>query len=76
MAPWPAPEASWVKIAGLMELLILNIGLDIGVISPDMFSIMVLMALVTTFMTTPLLECVYPTRLFRPEVSEIRKNVA
>jgi hypothetical protein len=33
----------------------LNIGLDIGVISPAVFSMMVLMALVTTFMTTPLL---------------------
>jgi Kef-type K+ transport system membrane component KefB len=40
---------------GLMELVILNIGLDIGVISPPLFSMMVLMALVTTFMTTPLL---------------------
>ena len=40
---------------GLMELVILNIGLDIGVISPAVFSMMVLMALVTTFMTTPLL---------------------
>jgi hypothetical protein len=41
-----------------------------------MFSIMVLMALVTTFMTTPLLEWVYPTRLFRAQVDEIHKNVA
>lgn len=40
---------------GLMELVILNIGLDIGVISPALFSMMVLMALVTTFMTTPVL---------------------
>jgi Kef-type K+ transport system membrane component KefB len=40
---------------GLMELVILNIGLDIGVISPALFSMMVIMALVTTFMTTPLL---------------------
>jgi Kef-type K+ transport system membrane component KefB len=40
---------------GLMELVILNIGLDIGVISPALFSMMVVMALVTTFMTTPLL---------------------
>jgi Kef-type K+ transport system membrane component KefB len=38
-----------------MELVILNIGLDIGVISPGLFAIMVLMALATTFMTTPLL---------------------
>ena len=40
---------------GLMELVILNIGLDVGVISPTLFSMMVLMALVTTFMTSPLL---------------------
>jgi Kef-type K+ transport system membrane component KefB len=61
---------------GLMELVILNIGLDIGVISPAMFSIMVLMALVTTFMTTPLLDWVYPTRLFRAQGDEMQKNVA
>jgi Kef-type K+ transport system membrane component KefB len=47
---------------GLMELIALNIGLDIGVISQTVFTIMVLMALVTTFMTSPLLEWVYPTR--------------
>jgi Kef-type K+ transport system membrane component KefB len=52
---------------GLMELVALNIGLDIGVISRTVFSIMVLMALVTTFMTSPLLEWVYPTRLMRME---------
>ncbi|MGD0616550.1 MAG: cation:proton antiporter [Bryobacteraceae bacterium] len=45
---------------GLMELVILNIGLDLGIISPAMFSMMVLMALITTFMTTPLLHLVYP----------------
>jgi Kef-type K+ transport system membrane component KefB len=46
---------------GLMELIVLNIGLDLGVISPALFTMMVLMALVTTFMTTPLLQLVYPT---------------
>src|SRR5260370_40449265 len=45
---------------GLMELIVLNIGLDLGVISPTLFTMMVIMALVTTFMTTPLLEVVYP----------------
>ena len=47
---------------GLMELVILNIGLDVKVISPALFSMMVLMALVTTFMTTPLLEMICPLR--------------
>ncbi len=45
---------------GLMELVILNVGLDIGVISPTLFAMMVLMALVTTFMTTPLLAWIHP----------------
>jgi len=40
---------------GLVELVILNIGLDLGILSPALFSLMVLMALVTTLMTTPLL---------------------
>jgi Kef-type K+ transport system membrane component KefB len=39
---------------GLMELVILNVGLDVGVISRELFAMMVLMALATTFMTTPL----------------------
>lgn len=50
---------------GLMELVILTIGLELGVISPALFAMMVLMALVTTFMTTPLLEWVYPARIIR-----------
>lgn len=48
---------------GLMELIILNIGLDLGVISPALFAMMVLMALVTTFATTPILEWIYPQKL-------------
>ncbi|HEY6400732.1 MAG TPA: cation:proton antiporter [Blastocatellia bacterium] len=50
---------------GLVELVILNIGLDLGILSPALFSIMVLMALVTTFMTSPLLSWVYPERYQR-----------
>jgi nucleotide-binding universal stress UspA family protein len=45
---------------GLMELIVLNIGLDLGVISPTLFTMMVVMALVTTVMTTPLLRWIYP----------------
>lgn len=43
---------------GLMGLVILDIGLDIKIISPALFSMMVLMALVTTFMAVPLLELI------------------
>jgi Kef-type K+ transport system membrane component KefB len=52
---------------GLMELVILTIGLDLGVISPVLFVMMVLMALVTTIMTTPMLEWIYPLHLIRRE---------
>lgn len=41
---------------GLVELIVLNIGYDLGILSPQIFSIMVLMALVTTLMTCPLLD--------------------
>ena len=44
---------------GLMELIILNIGLQKGIIGPEFFSIMVLMAVVTTLMASPLFELVY-----------------
>ena len=44
-----------------MELIVLNIGLDLGVISPKLFAMMILMALVTTFMTTPVLRAIYPS---------------
>jgi len=47
---------------GLMELIILNIGLQRGVIEPAFFSIMVVMAIVTTLMATPLFELVYGRR--------------
>jgi Kef-type K+ transport system membrane component KefB len=47
---------------GLMELVILNVGLDIGAISRELFAMMVLMALATTIMTTPLIAWLMPSR--------------
>ena len=44
---------------GLMELIIVNIGLQKGVIEPALFSILVLMAIITTLMASPLFELVY-----------------
>ncbi len=43
---------------GLMELIVLNIGLELRVISPELFAMLVLMALVTTFATTPVLHLI------------------
>jgi Kef-type K+ transport system membrane component KefB len=45
---------------GLVELVALNIGYDLGIITPTIFTIMVLMALVTTLMTGPLLSFLMP----------------
>jgi Kef-type K+ transport system membrane component KefB len=40
---------------GLVELVVLSVGLDLGILSPVLFTMMVAMALVTTFMATPVL---------------------
>jgi len=57
-------EASAIGILmntrGLMELIVLNLGMDLGVISPTVFTMLVIMALVTTFATSPILRLVYP----------------
>jgi Kef-type K+ transport system membrane component KefB len=45
---------------GLMELIVLNVGLDLGAISPTLFAMMVLMALVTTIATSPVLGLLKP----------------
>ncbi len=52
---------------GLMELIVLNLGLEMGVISPRLFTMLVIMALVTTFATTPLLHLVMRKRGFADE---------
>jgi Kef-type K+ transport system membrane component KefB len=52
---------------GLVELVVLNIGLDLGILSPVVFSMLVLMALVTTFMTSPIARGL----LRREEASEV-----
>ncbi|WP_295121972.1 cation:proton antiporter [uncultured Chitinophaga sp.] len=43
---------------GLMELIVLNIGYDLGILTPEIFAMMVLMALATTFMTGPVLDII------------------
>lgn len=59
---WPEATAIGVLMntRGLMEMVVLNIGLDIGVVSRGLFTMIVLMALVTTAMTTPLLDRILP----------------
>jgi Kef-type K+ transport system membrane component KefB len=55
--PWRDSLAlgTLMNTRGLVELVVLNAGLELGILSPALFTMMVVMALVTTFMTTPLL---------------------
>lgn len=72
-----ASALGWLmNTRGLTELIVLNIGLSLNVISPLLFTMLVIMALVTTFMTSPLLELIYPKQQIRqnsihqPDVEE------
>jgi len=58
---------------GLMELVVLNIGYDLGILSPQVFSMFVLMALVTTFMTAPAMTLI--DKLLPEKVAEIAEPV-
>jgi Kef-type K+ transport system membrane component KefB len=60
--PWRESLAVEVLVntKGLVELVILNVGLDLHLLSPTLFSMMVVMALATTLMTTLLLDCIRP----------------
>lgn len=61
--PWRKAAAlgALMNTRGLMQLIILNVGLELGVINQTVFSMMILMALITTFLTTPLVMLLYPT---------------
>ena len=65
---------------GLMELIILNIGLQRGVITPTLFTIMVIMAIVTTMMTGPVFNWVEARRVMaavkRRQLAEIQEPAA
>ena len=56
---------------GLMELVILNVGLELGILTPPLFAMFVLMALATTFMTTPLLSLFQKRAPYRPALQAI-----
>ncbi|MCO5248146.1 MAG: cation:proton antiporter [Chitinophagales bacterium] len=54
---------------GLVELVVLNIGYDLGVLSPEIFAMLVIMALATTFMTGPILNMI--NWIFKSKEKEI-----
>jgi Kef-type K+ transport system membrane component KefB len=55
---------------GLMELIVLNVGLDLQIISPTLFAMMVLMAIATTMATSPILSLIAPRSLTRSRAGE------
>lgn len=61
-APWreALTVGALMNTRGLMELVVLNLGYDLGILSPRVFTMMVIMALVTTLMTGPLLSLLRP----------------
>ena len=73
--PWRESSALGVLMntRGLMELIVLNIGLELHVISPTLFAMLVLMALTTTIATTPILHFIMPRRYLEKEVVAIEE---
>lgn len=59
---------------GLMELVVLNIGYDLGVLSPKIFAMMVIMALTTTFMTGPALDLIH--WIFKTKSTDLPVEIA
>ncbi len=60
--PWrqAASLGILMNTRGLMELIVLNVGMDLGVLSPTLFAMLVIMAIVTTLATTPVLHALAP----------------
>jgi Kef-type K+ transport system membrane component KefB len=74
--PWRDSTALGVLMntRGLMELIVLNIGLDLGVISPRLFAMLVLMALATTISTTPILRWIGFYTAVAPSAAELKSG--
>lgn len=59
---------------GLMELVVLNIGYDLGILTPEIFAMMVVMALVTTFLTSPILDLIEKIFKNKPLASDVKQR--
>lgn len=63
--------ATLMNTRGLTELVILSVGLQLGFLNDQLYSLMVVMALVTTMMAGPLLSVLYPRRQVEQDVAEL-----
>jgi Kef-type K+ transport system membrane component KefB len=73
--PWRETLAvgSLMNARGLMELVVMKVGLDIGVIGPTVFTMLLVMAILTTFMTSPLLSLLVRNHTATNEVTQSAK---
>ncbi|MEO9330417.1 cation:proton antiporter [Gordonia aurantiaca] len=69
-----AAIAVLMNTRGLTELVILSAGRDLGVLSDDLFAMMVVMALVTTVLTEPLLRLVYPDSVVASDIAAAERR--
>lgn len=73
----PGPQAKAIGVLmntrGLTELVILQIGVDIGVLGDELFTMLVIMAIITTIITEPALRLVYPERVLERDIAEAER---
>jgi Kef-type K+ transport system membrane component KefB len=62
--------ATLMNTRGLTEIVILTVGLQLHILNITLYSLMVIMALVTTAMTGPIMQLVYPSRLIERDITE------
>ena len=62
--------ATLMNTRGLTEIVILSVGLQLHILDPALFSLMVVMAIVTTAMAGPLLQLIYPKRWVQEDIEE------
>ena len=61
--------ATLMNTRGLTELVILGVGLQLHILNKPLYSLMVIMALVTTAMSGPLLKAIYPDRVMAHDIA-------
>ena len=61
--------ATLMNTRGLTELVILGVGLQLHILDKPLYSLMVIMALVTTAMSGPLLKAIYPDRVMAHDIA-------
>src|SRR5712691_4974747 len=67
--------ASLMNTRGLTELVILTVGLNLGILNKSLYTLMVVMAIVTTGMAGPLLRYIYPTRIMGRDIVGADRSV-